>query len=1833
METDASTALPPPGVDNSNHHSRRRLRSPVPALANYIRQSHRSTGTISQVLSLANLKGFTNRCRLYRFPQPLLAASATFLKTSPQPTLTATHITILVGALDDGTPNICGRLDDAAFPTIGCLAMELLRDCRDNRDLLSVRDLASLRQSLGESVIHGNDESLRLIAGTIIREMVEYGASIREFWSPDRFPDPPAIFGVDLEHPSQWAAEFVGFVDELETQGFLTQRRSTSTFAYAVYVDGVVYNTKTGMSILVTLNDNLVIVIPSTEAQMAQYIDIPLEHVESIQLEKGELETQPGFVSRPLTTVLLFHLADTADISYFVNEVGHRPGQIILAFDTLADAISIKEQLEAASETPRGRKAEEMGEAVKVGPEVPNSNQQVEVLSQSACIDISNHSSQGDFPKPQAIIGFNNATSESLVAMASEAQGSLAISTKNKPKSGARNAQQEITATNGINRPHTNAILVATDVLDVRQEFRQDEVLGYQRSRSADTSGLEPTNSRTWRSGLRILDNAKEFRPKQPPVPAFPEPYQSNPRTASHAGETPDDDLYSATPPGAKSKASQPIQDGSFQASKQIQPQIVASMKSSTTSSRKLSRSINVGDEEQSSTYPLTNLGRGQSTIRDQDHSIQKPSSVATQAGSSKRKPLAKEKDGPTKKQKTNNMVTDGSAAGKPTVSAGKKYVDNGDYEIPATPPSPQQAMRKPKVPAKKKPRTIDHKAKSRSSKRVDRSADAQPLNMKNLNKEKDPCSAKAAGKSQVNGLNKTVSDQEMEVTMNDIVDAGIKSNNAKPSKKQPGKVKTNATANGKITTSRQPAKAATKVSTTIKEGQSPKKPRAAKEAARRRIQAMESDNIDPDDVLINGGTSDGQSLVTEEPQASLHPTKRSLGDNNEIPDSYEIHASSEGRSSTIVTIASRPSVNRVDPNSGDSIGSDKSGPPAESPIRTAHLSNDQSANQRPRLLEKVKGYIVEPVTLVHSEVGCQDALSGFPLARTAISSGEGGEGAQQVLDNSHQENVNLKPAEVHPEIQGLLYNGKSPLISENNGMQPTAEDSHFEDAIAPSMLETISPFAGDLETAKKYDVGFDPDVGAGSKTDPDAEKRDHVTIWCRSAVLSETGQPPEKSEVAREAHGHVMNPTGLQVASRDSPEQRDRPLLQPPKSHSSDQLSIFASADPKTSYAAKFDHHETSGELAVDGTSRGPLRPVHRLSNPTLHQGVPRLKAATEFANASQPSSPNEGTLIIPIQQHDGKNISEHTYGNDARQLDAKADNETNKRVPPISRQVGPADAAPLMLEITSKDEEQKVSDVSIYAKSINTGDGVATTNISDGFVAKPPQEHSHKISALPIGEYAAQKRPQDLLDRHQYKKRRLLPQDDQRSRPNTPSSRVRKDPGRIPQIIGFSAKGPRNQGTAFLEFVAKAQPQLADHRADKTTLTPTTLDLEDDAALAHNKISSLQPRSDVLRQPRSRTREPIPEHSSLFVEDPLPKFSSQNSRVTENGSPMPIQRTLTHRITVQEPENLRLQPLQEDDIDALTDDEDETTFVHLPEDKSPEMELPRHPLSRAVRVKHVGFVESSNSKQGPSSPSAPSVMLTEAEAHTIKPDGKLVNMVTEKVVVPSNPQDPFANTNARSSNGFLAKLRRASEHKHSHTVAEKPEAPKKPRSTRPTAADDDPDKTLVEGFRGQHGKENQASPTETSTSSTSSSDQQSRSSQDSNIFAAFAKRWGDALEPHQENMLTVLYEISHALFGHLMDAETAVNDVVKDYQNRGQRMLQKLSEDLQAGFEEYASTADARRDEMMKELESLHAKIMKNLQRKPKAEALAAQLEQRQRDINEQMEAALQLCEEGAV
>ena len=409
-------------------------------------------------------------------------------------------------------------------------------------------------------------------------------------------------------------------------------------------------------------------------------------------------------------------------------------------------------------------------------------------------------------------------------------------------------------------------------------------------------------------------------------------------------------------------------------------------------------------------------------------------------------------------------------------------------------------------------------------------------------------------------------------------------------------------------------------------------------------------------------------------------------------------------------------------------------------------------------------------------------------------------------------------------------------------------------------------------------------------------------------------------------------------------------------------------------------------------------------------------------------------------------------------------------------------------------------------------------------------------------------------------------------------------------PVVIGFSKTGPRNQGTistkkqnppkdvenralravelrnhdvsnatinqveASLENAGDAQMKPGDppqqiqsehlttvdafavsemtaqkHRPQKRKFEPF---VDDPAPWEHEQLSKRQKRS-IETPPTVHSHHPkmLPDPSPAMIHDRSQLLGSQNTRVNQNGSPMPFRITSNDNMAVEE------QFLDEDDgKDALAEARLEEQFEMQDDDPTlPEPILPLRPLLAAVSTSQPKTTArrslSNNSKQLPSSPHAPSAFDT-IPPHHVYQDGKIVNAETRESIIPVNPLDPFFGAPQNPQNSFMRALRKSTEVEARRLVSG---INNKENSggvlTRPYRnVDEDPDKTLVEPVLRKRYKQVSVSDSCSSSQSESSSqssqpDESSEEESDGETEAI----WRQGLELHQKNMLDCVLNISH--------------------------------------------------------------------------------------------------------
>ena len=361
--------------------------------------------------------------------------------------------------------------------------------------------------------------------------------------------------------------------------------------------------------------------------------------------------------------------------------------------------------------------------------------------------------------------------------------------------------------------------------------------------------------------------------------------------------------------------------------------------------------------------------------------------------------------------------------------------------------------------------------------------------------------------------------------------------------------------------------------------------------------------------------------------------------------------------------------------------------------------------------------------------------------------------------------------------------------------------------------------------------------------------------------------------------------------------------------------------------------------------------------------------------------------------------------------------------------------------------------------------------------------------------------------------------------SRVNVPGIAQNKDRGSTMQkLVGHHEN---------VNTVATTEAQRQEKGAEKRKCAPFA---DDPAPWEHEQLSKRRKRE--IRTPppaQKHHHRMLPDMGLALVRDRSQRVSSQNTRVNENGSPMPF---FVNRNEVA----LAVDQSSDDDDgkDALAEArlEEQSVLQHVDPVIS-EPVLPLRPLvSTTSTLKPKARVYqslSSNNKQVPSSPHASSAFGT-MPPHHLYDDGGIVNAETKEPIVPAKPQDPFLDSFLRATqkppNAFMDALCRSTEFVAQSLVAganDKKDSGGVVMRQNPHV-DDDPDKTLVEpGLRERHEQVHISDNSSNSQSCSSTQASQPDESSGHDSEAEKEVKWRKGLEPHQEDMLDCLLTVSH--------------------------------------------------------------------------------------------------------
>ena len=106
-------------------------------------------------------------------------------------------------------------------------------------------------------------------------------------------------------------------------------------------------------AILVTVTEDLCIVVPASETGPAVYVDVPLPNIADVEINNPENDSQGSTSQRLPAAVLRLHLSEQSDHTFYLNASEQSSLEIVLFLNNAEDAIDIREWILAARATHR----------------------------------------------------------------------------------------------------------------------------------------------------------------------------------------------------------------------------------------------------------------------------------------------------------------------------------------------------------------------------------------------------------------------------------------------------------------------------------------------------------------------------------------------------------------------------------------------------------------------------------------------------------------------------------------------------------------------------------------------------------------------------------------------------------------------------------------------------------------------------------------------------------------------------------------------------------------------------------------------------------------------------------------------------------------------------------------------------------------------------------------------------------------------------------------------------------------------------------------------------------------------------------------------------------------------------------------------------------------------------------------------------------------------------------------------------------------------------------------------------------------------------------------
>ncbi|KAL9610341.1 MAG: hypothetical protein Q9167_004939 [Letrouitia subvulpina] len=1825
--------------------------------------SSRTHAPLSEFIKF--LKRAQNITEIISLPATLLKATRDHFYARPQPNVSRSDLKTLVQAIDLPGSNLLKR--ESLHPVVassdstralqkqkkkelgnktidrllagflkneesmGTLVAELLHDCRENKaHLRGIR--TNLWQPLGEVIIHCSDETLKLIAGMIIREMLDDGVPASEFWHAGIDPAAYRGFPSDKSSTTQWVEDFTAFVDDLDSQKILTQKRSTIVFAHAVFVQGERFSADGSVSVLVAIADDLTIMIPRTENETARYIDVPLVNVKDalIVLEKHDSQSRSSLAKT--SSVLRISFIDDTSPAYYINESERLSCDIELAFDAFEDAKMVA--IHMGFEQSATRQILEPSQQI-LADRLPDHPAKLRI-SQSELIDVSEQLLDED---GHTVIEDGNFMASHADGHPTEQEDTEFISKNlhmvqhDDLKKRADEAAKD-KATANVAKKRTHLFTVAQSPIDV--SLVDDIEVEARASSQNDLDAIELNRSslERWRKSTQSIGDSTRL--KQPNLTG-----QDQVRYQQATGDDvdwslrSDNDLYDASPV-SKPKGYQAHTNRSLNSATQPRKE------GGHIPRGKLSRSMR------------TMNGATQSApIHDALKTSFKPYSRKAQPnpakGIQKRRTKPKAFKGLTRHLankassdhefwETGNRLTPDKHKYIPRVT--ERQAD--EFDIPSSSPSPQI----PKLKAKRFMENTDYKKPDKETQPGKRTL--QPKNT-------DGRITKSAAKRK--------SDQEISENV-------TKNKKRKENQGSKRSVKLLSENQGDVVIEEKPGVRLD--ATRLTEGQA-----APVESQRTLLNVRNPVNVQPKPLRSTRAAAQIAKQKIQEIKDTESFAEEHL-DSEQSPNAI-LRASKgqygEGLQAAPPTARQSPSyiARKLEYISRDTNGFTNQ---TSNEHKTAEINSkrliDQimNDNETPGIQVPRSSPFLPPVGTSQPRSSTEKEIasrSNLDKATHSISHVSESNRTAYLATNPPKENLTLLHDDEGMYFQDAMasydasaFAHPSPstgsIASERSGLvnrMTAAKIEIAQDSTEPQ--KHVAPIAQTQSCEEGHDDSREPNQTLAALSPGSSGMQRLPPIDEMAGEQAKQFKTP-LSTIAKDAL-FVLQPRQDQITLIPEDAQESRKPLKRPK-----KTKDFASC-MREALSEVSNTESLIGRKSRHAQKPSQLKTVRSPRNNTKVKFMP-VNESRSFNSVKRktevPDTDNSGQRVAP--QHAKTNVAQEKVAGlyeSALQLPDSDPGLDGLQSPiPNSNSYNTSHLPSLRKKFTIRRTPKQVQPQETESPTSSTYNKLAT--LFKDAVSKPQSRPGAELGySKDLKTGATRKRQLDDMEMPKGKRSRQSSQETESSRGKEKPKP--KDPTRIPQIISFGINGPKNQGTPSPTKVERIKNTLEqDHSENLTFKRPsakrkreqTAIECEEDNVIGVHSIGAetkhrrkkertdtdelrlplfnITPYNEKRTQPRkARSKEGATTTKQKrfpeMLEEPLHRLSSQSLRVAENGSPLPFQHTRSTRDlkTVTLPENTHLE--DSENIEPASDDEDLTLVPPAPvatrklESRLPVTRRMERPFAPA-RISQVNFLRSTGGKRRPSSPNAPSSIVQDLHYHHVQLGGKLINIETAEPVVFAEPPDPFSEpTNQRPTN-FMSMLRAASMSHKQNPVTSKLQGVRL----------SDPDRTLVEAPPLCATMRNKPVEINSDSEDSGSEDLSQSVEVDADLRSDEPNVWREALQPHHGDTLDILYEISHKLTQNLVDAETAVTDLVSDYKRRATRLVEQYERARKEEVEVLKEEMTSKVEIVRRNLIEWHAEVAKNLERNPMTDALAARVEAEQKGIIAQIEEAIAMCGE---